>query len=287
MDNIKTILCKSALHKLKRKFPYGWDLNIYRGCSHNCVYCFAHYSHKYLDETDFTKVFAKINIAEKLEKELQKPSWKREVVNIGGVTDSYQSSEADLQLMPQILKVLIKHKTPCIISTKSNLILRDFDLIAELAKMTYVNVAATIITMDDKLREKLEPNTASSLERFEILKEFRKTNASVGLHTMPIIPTLTDSYENIEALCLGAQKANVHYMLCGVCHLRGPTRTHFFDFIRQNFPKKYEKLKIIYKRGGANVAYKQRLYSKVVNPLRTKYGVSSSYSKPMKTKLKN
>ena len=280
------ITCSSALTKLRRKIPYGWDLNIYRGCTHNCAYCYARYSHDYLGEDDFTNIFVKTNIAEQLEKELSDPSWKREVINIGGVTDSYQSIEKEHQIMPEVLKLLIKHKTPAIISTKSDLILRDFDLIAQLADITYVNIASTITTMDENVRIKIEPNGSPSTDRFKILKEFRNTNASVGLHTMPIIPLLTDSRENIENLCIEAKAANVHYMLPGVLYLRGVTRKYFFDFIKTKFPDKCNAFTELYQTGGADKTYKEVLYSEIVNPLREKYGISNSYMKPMREKLK-
>ena len=283
--DIKEITCSSALHKLKRKIPYGWDLNIYRGCGHKCRYCYAVYSHEYLGETDFSKVYAKINIAEQLDKELSRPGWKREVINLGGVTDSYQPAEADMKLMPAVLRVLIKHKTPAIISTKSDLVLRDYDLIAELAEITYINIASTIVTTDENVRRKIEPGCSDSRARFNFLKEFRRTNASVGLHTMPIIPYLTDSPANIESLCIKARRAGVHYMLPGVLYLRGAARKVFFDFIKCTYPELYENLKELYKKGGADKAYKEKLYSRIVNPMRNKYGISNSYIKPMREKM--
>ncbi len=285
LNKIEQITCSTALNKLKRSVPYGWDLNIYRGCEHACKYCYAIYSHEYLNESDFSKVFAKTNVAEQLDRELSQPTWKRETINIGGVTDSYQPAEAVQKIMPEVLKVLIKHKTPAIISTKSDLILRDYDLIDELSRITYVNVASTIVTTDENIRQLIEPKGSSSFARFAMLKEFRKTNASVGLHTMPIIPYLTDSFTNIESLCSEAQKANVHYMLPGVLYLRGATRKVFFDFILQTYPEKYEQLKDLYKKGGADEIYKGKLYNEVVNPLREKYQISSSYIKPMKEKM--
>jgi len=284
-NNIEKITCLSALNKLKRKIPYGWDLNIYRGCKHECKYCYAIYSHDYLGENNFSKVFVKTNIVEQLEKELSKKTWEREVVNIGGVTDSYQVAESEYKLMPEIIKILIKYKTPAIISTKSDLILRDYDLIAQLAQITYVNIASTITTTDEKISKNIEPNCSTSEERFNILSEFRKTNASVGLHTMPIIPYLTDTLFNIESLCYEANKANVHYMLPGVMYLRGATRKVFFDFIHDTYPEHYEKLKNLYKKGGADKLYKDKLYKEIVNPMRDKYGISKSYIKPMKEKM--
>lgn len=277
---------KSALTKLKRKVPYGWDLNIYRGCRHGCQYCYAMYSHQYLGNSDFfDDIYVKENVVDQLERELASDTWKREVINIGGVTDSYQPAEAHYQLMPQILKLLIKYRTPAIISTKSSLILRDYDLIEELSRITYVNVAATITTMDESIRKKIEPGGASSLERFRVLRDFRKTNASTGLHVMPIIPYITDKEENFDTMFALGAECGVHYVLPGTLYLRGTTRTHFMDFIAKEFKEVEPELKSLYKTGGAGNEYKTALYE-MVNRLRDKYGLSSSYTKPMKEKLK-
>ncbi len=285
VDSMK-IDAKSALTKLKRKVPYGWDLNIYRGCRHGCHYCYAMYSHQYLGNNNFfDDIFVKENVVEQLEKELASDTWKREVINIGGVTDSYQPAEARYQLMPQILKLLIKYRTPAIISTKSSLILRDYDLIEELSRITYVNVAATITTMDEAIRSKIEPGGASSLERFGVLREFRKTNASTGLHVMPIIPYITDKEENFEAMFALAAECDVHYVLPGTLYLRGNTYRHFMEFITKEFKEVEPQLKRLYKTGGAGNEYKTPLYE-MINRLRDKYGLSSSYTKPMKEKLK-
>lgn len=287
MDKItfNEAICKSALIELKRKVPYGWDLNIYRGCQHGCKYCYAMYSHKYLDSEEFfTDIHVKTNIVDELEKELRSNSWKRDVINIGGVTDSYQPAEAKYQLMPEILKLLIKYKTPAIISTKSKLILRDYDLIDKLSRITYINVAETITTMDEDIRKKIEPFGATSLERFEVLKEFRKTNASIGLHVMPIIPYITDNRENFDSMFKAASDCKVDYVLPGTLYLRGNTRIVFFNFIKKEFPYLYHQLQSMYKAGGVSKEYKDKLYL-MVNELRNKYNLSSSYSKPMKEKL--
>lgn len=285
-NRYKEISCESALNQLKRRIPYGWDLNIYRGCEHGCKYCYAIYSHDYLDSKDyFGDIHVKTNIVEQLEKQLSDPNWKREIVNIGGVTDSYQPAEEHYKLMPEVLRLLIKYKTPAIISTKSDLILRDYDLIDELSKLTYINVAATITTVDEELRKLIEPGGVESKRRFKMLKTFRKTNASVGLHVMPIIPYLTDNYENIDVLFNMAKDSEVHYVLPGTLYLRGKTRIVFFDFIKKEFPYLYNNLLELYKTGGAGKDYKDNLY-KIVNELRNKYSLSSSYTKPIKEKLK-
>ncbi len=284
-QEFKEIYCQTALNQLKRRIPYRWDLNIYRGCGHGCKYCYAIHTHKHLNSNNFGQdIFIKTNIIEKLERELSTPDWKKEIINIGGVTDSYQPAEKHYKLMPDILRLLIKFKTPAIISTKSDLILRDFDLIDELSRVTYINVASTITTGDERLRKTIEPGSVSSQRRFEMLKLFRETNASVGLHIMPIIPYLTDSYDNINSLLYGAKESKVHYVLTGTLYLRGKTRNLFFNFIENEFPVFYHNYLTLYKTGGANKENKNSLYE-MVNELRQKYSLSGNYSNIMKEKL--
>lgn len=282
MPTYHPITCTTALHELKRKTPYGWDLNIFKGCS----YCYAMGTHGFSGLTDFTtNISVKTNIVDVLEKQLASPNWKREIINIGGVTDSYQPAEAQYRLMPEILKLLIKYKTPAIISTKSDLVLRDYDLIDQLSRITYINVAATVTTLDEAVRKKIEPGAASSSARFAMLKQFKKTNASIGHHLMPIIPTLTDDSETLSALFAAGQDAGIDYVLPGALYLRGATKPAFFDFIKTNYPEKYDTLWKLYKKGGAPKEYKDELYGRL-NPLRQSFGLSNSYSKPIKEKLK-
>lgn len=282
----KEMIVQSALTELKRKIPYGWDLNIYRGCQHGCQYCYAMYSHNYLGSEEFFKdIYIKTNIVDELEKQLKSEGWKREVINIGGVTDSYQPAEEKYKLMPEVLKLLIKYKNPAIISTKSTLVLRDLELIDELSRITYINIAETITTMDENIREKIEPGSAPSEERFKVLKEFRKTNASLGLHLMPIIPLVTDNESNFEGLFSKARDCGVDYVLPGTLYLRGKTRKHFLEFFKRDFPDIYSEFISLYKTGGTDKEYKDKLYV-MVNRLRDKYNLSSSYMKPMREKMK-
>lgn len=276
---------QGALTKLKRKIPYGWDLNIYRGCEHACQYCYAMDSHRYLASGDFAgDIFVKTNIAEALEKELRSPDWRREVINIGGVTDSYQPAEAEYQLMPEILRLMIKYQNPAIISTKSSLILRDYDLIAELSGLTYVNVAVTITTADESLRTLLEPGAAAIGERGRVLREFARTNASTGLHMMPVIPRLTDSRDNCTTLLALAKESGVDYFLPGTLYLRGRARQHFLAFLDKEFPHLTADYALLYRRGGADKEYKDAFYQ-MFNPLRAAYGLTGSYTKPMRERL--
>jgi len=267
----KEITCKSACHKIDGFLPYEWDLNIYRGCEHRCTYCFALYSHKYINAVNFfDDIYVKTNIAEQLEKQLSSRNWKREVINLGGVTDSYQPAEEKYKLMPEILKVLIKYKNPVTISTKSKLILRDYDLIAELAEKVPVNIACTVTAVDEKIRELIEPNTSLSSERFEVLKEFSKTNASTGVHMMPVIPYLTDTYQNLDGLFMQAGECGACYVITEVLNLRGQTRKVFFEFVKNKLPHLYGKISALYKNSFVDKEFRAQFKEKS-KQLRIKY----------------
>jgi DNA repair photolyase len=105
-------------------------------------------------------------------------------------------------------------------------------------RLTYINIAATITTVDEAVREKTEPGAATAARRFSMLKEFKKQMLPPGLHLMPIIPLLTDSAENLEALCRQARDCQVDYLLPGTLYLRGKTRSAFFEFIKTEYPDK-------------------------------------------------
>ena len=170
MITYREINCKSALNKINNKYGFCYDLNIYRGCIHKCYYCFAVYSHKYINSRDFFgEIFVKKNIAEVLEKELSSRNWKRDIINLGSVTDNYQECEKDYKLMRDILKLLIRYKTPMCISTKSDLILRDFDLIDELSNIVPVRIATTITTLNEKL---------SSIKKIRDIKRVQKNKSN-------------------------------------------------------------------------------------------------------------
>jgi DNA repair photolyase len=285
---IKQIECKNALHKIKNDYlPQTYDLNIFRGCSHGCKYCYALYSHTYLDDKEyFENIYVKKDVVKVLEIELKKQKNKNDIVNLGGVTDSYQELEKTQKIMPEILKLFIKYKTPITISTKSDLILRDYDLIDELSRLTYVNIASTITIMDETKRAKIEPNAVNSKRRFEILKEFTATNASIGVHVMPIIPFLTDSYENLDEIFYLAKLSNVHYLLPSTLNLRGKTRDYFLNFLKKDFPHLSQIYLKLYQGGVLNQNYKNNLY-KIVDELFKKYDISVNSSKLAEQKLKN
>ena len=277
-----TIQVKSALHRVKGNFPFNWDLNVYRGCGHGCVYCYALYSHDYLkaNEDFYGNIYVKENLAEVLDKEFRKRSWKGEMVNLGGVTDSYQPLEKSIAIMPEILKVFIKHKNPLTISTKSDLILRDIALYAQLASLTTVNISVTITTPDESLRKMIEPLGSKSEDRLKVLGEFAKLPVSTGLHLMPVIPTLTDQFDDLEQLFQQAAESHVDYLLTGKLYLRGKTRPRFMDFMREHYPERFREFSRIFTNEEAKRRYSQKLHEKI-GLLRRKYPIKSAYKPPV------
>ncbi len=275
----QTITCKSALNKINSFLPYHYDLNIYRGCEHHCVYCFAKYSHRYLEDNQFfNHIYIKENIVEELEKKLSSKSWKRDVINLGGITDSYQPIEKEMKLMPEILKLLIKYKTPAIISTKSSLILRDIDLLKELSKVAGVQIACTITTLDQNLASIIEPNASSVKKRIQTIQKLGEEGLTVGWHLMPIIPYITATRNNLKNIFEVASKCKVDYMITGLLNLRGITRTEFFQFVLTSFPEKHQKLWNLYHQKDKMKEYKIQLF-KLLNQLEKEYQVNRNYQK--------
>jgi len=268
--------CKTALYQLKRKgLPYSFDLNIYRGCLHNCQYCYARKSHQYLNSNEFeSEIFVKRNIAEVLEKELKDGKTGRKFINIGSVCDSYQPAEEKFKLMPDILKVLIKYRQPVIISTKSDLILRDIELIDRLAHSTRVNIAVTITSDNKEISSKVEPGASIPEERWKVLQACKKTKASTGFHFFPILPFLSDDEKTMENMVRKASEAEVDYMLSGMLYLSGNIKEKYFNFITREFPQFYSAYVNLYPRGKANTNYKSRIHT-FLGKMRKKYGVKT------------
>ena len=269
----KEITVKSALHYHESEMPCHWDVNVYRGCGHGCRYCFAQYSHDYLDSGDFFgEIFVKRNIAEVLDRELSKKSWKKTLVNLAGVTDSYQPAEAHYRLMPGVLKVLIKHRNPIVLTTKSSLILRDIDLVRELASVTSVSIGTSITMMDENLRRIIEPGASPANERFQVLKECKDAGCRVNILLTPVLPYLTDSIENMEEIYRLAASIGVNGISPWPLNLKGSTKRKFFSFLSFHFPALLADYRQLYTRWHVDALYENELRKQVMF-LRQKYGI--------------
>ena len=270
------VKCKSFLHHFDKKFlPFSWGANPYRGCEHSCPYCFARYTHEYLgynSGVDFdTKILVKANAAEVLEKELSSPRWKGDIVNLGSVCDPYQPAEKKFKITQQVLEIFAKHKNPLFVGTKSNLILRDIDLLSEMAKRTTLIVYITITTLDETIRRKIEPRAASTEERLDAVKQLSDAGVTVGILFMPIFPYLTDDFENINGVVKAVSDAGAKDLVPGVLDLRASCRNRVLSFIEEEFPELLPKYLALYRKAYAPKDYVGKIY-RAVETARRKCG---------------
>ena len=293
MSRYQPVECKSFLHHFDKKFlPFSWGANPYRGCEHSCPYCFARYTHKYLgynSNKDFDeKIFVKVNASEVLEKELSRTKWKKEAVNLGSICDPYQPAERKFKITRQVLKVFAKHRNPLFIGTKSDLILRDLDILSEMAKDTTLMVNFTITTLDENIRRKIEPRAASTKARLDAVKQLSDAGVTVGILFMPIFPYLTDDSKNINGVVKAITDAGAKNMIPGVLNLKASCRNRILSFMEEEFPKLLPKYLELYKKAYATKEYRNEIY-KMIEVARRKYDLKK-FRMPMpkkkQTKLK-
>ncbi|MEM5580894.1 PA0069 family radical SAM protein [Roseibium sp. AS2] len=218
------------------------SINPYRGCEHGCIYCFARPSHAYMGLSpglDFeTRLFAKPNAAQLLERELSRPGYIPRVIAIGTNTDPYQPMERSYKLMPEILEVLEACSHPVAIVTKSALVTRDIDILTRMAKRNLVKVALSVTTLDRKLCRAMEPRASAPHKRLGAIKALSEAGIPTSVMMAPIIPALTDS--EIEALLEAAAEhgaAEAGYVL-----LRLPREVSelFRDWLLRERPNRYQ-----------------------------------------------
>lgn len=207
---------KRAIHPV-RGMPFSWAFNPYRGCAHACVYCYARRTHEYLgynSAEDFERIIlVKYDAPERLRVELADPAWRREVVAVGTATDPYQPVEGRLRLTRRSLTVFLKYNSPVSLVTKSTLILRDRDLLAELCEQApQTTVWVTITTLDRTLARALEPGTPPPRQRLRAVRELAAAGVRVGVLVAPVLPGLTDQEPHLRRLVQAAAEA-------GACEL--------------------------------------------------------------------
>ena len=264
---------KSALHYHVNEMPCNWDLNIYRGCGHGCRYCFAQYSHDYLGAGNFfSEIFVKTNVAEVLDRELSRRKWNHARINLSGVTDAYQPAEAERKIMPGVWQVLIRHRNPVIITTKSGLILRDIDLIAKLAALTSVYVSSSIILLDDHLLKIIEPGASQAITRFGVLDECRKAGCITHVMLTPVLPLISDSRENLEGIYEQAVNVKAAGLSAWPLNLRGNTKLKFFSFLEARFPELLPEYRRLYRTSELDPGYWNKIQI-LKESLRQKYNL--------------
>ncbi|WP_374438471.1 PA0069 family radical SAM protein [Pseudomonas panipatensis] len=234
----------------------GFDrsINPYRGCEHGCIYCFARPSHAYWDLSpgiDFeTRLIAKTNLAERLEEELSKPGYKPRPIALGINTDAYQPLEREQRLTRQALEILLRFRHPLHIITKGSLILRDLDLLSELASQNLVSVAFSLTTLDDELKRIMEPRAAAPAARLRAMRSLHEHGVPVSAVCAPMIPMIND--RELEHLLEAARDAGARS--AGYILLRLPLEIAelFQEWLRAHFPDRAEHVMSLIRqsRGG-------------------------------------
>jgi DNA repair photolyase len=249
------VRARSVLNRVpgKSPMPFRWTINPYRGCSHACVYCFARPTHRYLDfdaGRDFEReIVVKINAPEVLRVELARPAWGHEHVALGTNTDPYQWVEGRYKLMRGIWEALRDAANPCSVLTKSPLLLRDLDLMLEIAERTEFSAMLSIPTLDEKAWRATEPHTPSPRARLEAVAELNRAGIPTGVLIAPLMPGINDAPEQIEPLLAGALEAGAQRIGGTTLHLRGEVRDVFMDWMRRERPELVERYEEMYRRG--------------------------------------
>ncbi len=224
--------------------PFDRSINPYRGCEHGCIYCFARPTHAYMGLSpglDFeSRLFAKPNAPQVLERELSAPSYQVKPIAIGTNTDPYQPIERTHKIMRGILEVLNKTGHPVTIVTKSALIMRDIDILAEMAARNLVKVAISVTTLDRKIARSLEPRASTPTRRLQAIRALSEAGIPTGVLAAPVIPGLTDhEMEGIFEACKEHGASEAAYIL-----LRLPREVSelFKEWLLREAPGSYRRV---------------------------------------------
>ena len=239
-DRTKSIITRN----LSPDVFFNASINPYRGCEHGCSYCYARPTHEYLALSaglDFeTKIFIKENAPELLAKELASDRWVPQVLGMSGITDCYQPIERELGVTRGCLKVLADFRNPVGIITKNSLITRDLDLLCRLNRHQAVTVYLSLTTLDEDLRQKMEPRTSTARKRLEAIRKLSSEGIPCGVMLGPVIPGLTDS--EIPALLGEAVRAGARFASYILLRLPHGISDLFQSWLQDCFPDRANKV---------------------------------------------
>ena len=241
-----TVTVETAKSVIQRQnspdLPYEISLNAYRGCEHGCIYCYARPSHAYLNLSpglDFeTRLFAKPDAAKLLRAELAKRGYECSPIALGSNTDPYQPIEREWKITRQILEVLAECRHPLSIVTKSALIERDIDLLAQMARNDLVQVFISVTTLDAELARKLEPRASSPRRRLQAVKRLNEAGVPCGVLVAPVIPFLTDA--ELENILQAAHDHGARTTAYALLRLPYELKDLFKDWLAVHYPLKAE-----------------------------------------------
>lgn len=221
-----------------------FSVNPYQGCEHGCIYCYARNTHEYWGYTaghDFeSKIIIKKNAPDLLRKAFDKKSWQPAVISLSGNTDCYQPIERKMKLTRQLLKVCLEYQNPVGVITKNALVLRDMDLLEELAKNGLARVYTSITGLDEDIRKILEPRTSTYKTRLNIIEQCSKKGIPTGVMAAPLIPGLND--HQLFSILKAASEAGAEGAGYTVARLNGAVGLIFRDWLEKTLPDRAEKI---------------------------------------------
>src|SRR5205809_5599700 len=234
------VQCKSALNPVKG-MGFAWSLNPYTGCEHRCAFCYVRAFELRADRPSDDRygrtVRIKLNVAGVLRSELSRKSWARETVVIGAATDPYQPAEGRYRLTRQCLQALCDFSNPAGMITRGPMIVRDIDVLTQLARRANLHITFSIPTVHDDIWRRTEPGTAHPRQRLRAIEKLVAAGIDVGVGMAPILPGLSDRPDRLEAEVKAARSAGATGLWAGMLHLKDGTREHFMSVLAKHWPE--------------------------------------------------
>lgn len=236
---------KKVINKvLSPDIPTEYSLNAYQGCEHGCVYCYARNTHEYYGlgaGLDFeSKIIVKKNVVEVLEKQFNSKTWKPSPIMLSGNTDCYQPLEREFKLTRSVLELCLKYRNPINIVTKNSLVLRDIDILQEMASLNLATVMISLTSLREETRRNMEPRTASSANRLKAIKELSSAGIYSGAFLAPIIPGINS--DEIPALVEAAASNGASMATYMIVRLNGSVGPIFEDWLQKAYPDRADKV---------------------------------------------
>ncbi|MGH9717271.1 MAG: radical SAM protein [Candidatus Acidiferrales bacterium] len=261
------------------RVPFRWTVNPYRGCEFGCQYCYARYTHEYmdLDGGDFeSKIYVKQNAGALVERDLDSENIWGEHIAIGTATDPYQPAEREFGATRAILEKMAESEGLSLsITTKSDQVTKDVDLLKRISERSSLTVNVTVTTMRTRLARLLEPRAPRPDLRLGAVRKLRDAGISAGVFAMPILPGLTDGEDDLDALAKAARDAGAQWFGASVLFLMPSSWKHFLGFLELRFPRLATRYREWYRGyGNAPEGYRGEIAERVGN-LRRKYGLGS------------
>jgi len=267
------------------RVPFRWTVNPYRGCEFGCRYCYARYTHEYMElgAAEFeTKIYAKQDAGPLAERDLSSQKIWGEHIAIGTATDPYQPAEGEFGVTRAILERMAEREGLSLsITTKSNQVVRDLDLLQRISARSSLTVNVTITTLRTGLARMLEPRAPRPDLRLAAVRKLRQAGIAAGVFAMPILPGLTDRETDLDALARGARDVDAQWFSANVLFLMPAAWKTFLEFLDRKFPRLARQYREWYRGyGEAPESYRQEMAARVEN-LRRKYGLGSRPRGPM------